>query len=256
MGIIYAVTNQKGGTGKTTAALNLAYGLALQNKKVLLLDFDPQSSLTILLGTDEPDILENTIGKLMGIVMVDGEYDINDYILTKGSVDYIPSNIGLSSMERQLINATSREYFLQDILDKIRDDYDYIIIDNSPSLGLLTVNALTAADKVVIPILTDFLSLKGLELLMDSFKSITKRLNPNLIIDGILLNQYNPNLKNSKNIESRLVGGLRVYEAKIPGSVKAKEASAAQEDIFTFCPSNPVAKAYNLLALEIINSNN
>lgn len=187
------------------------------------------------------------------------DYDILDYIVKKDNISFIPSNILLAGVEQNLYNLTSREYLLNDILSEIRKVYDYILIDNGPSLGLLTINSLTAADAIIIPVLSDFLSIKGVELLMQTYKNVTKRLNKRLKIQGILFTQHSSHFRNSKEIlclMEELVGeNINIFSAKIPPSVKMKEASLAQTTIFNYDKSGKIAAAYEAFAKEILEGN-
>ena len=185
---VIAVTNQKGGVGKTTTTVNLGIGLANLGKKVLLIDSDPQGSLTISLGYHEPDELDVTLADLVTEVVEEKEISFSEAILhhTEG-IDFIPANIELSALEVNLVNVISREYMLKCLIDKVRDNYDVIIIDCMPSLGMLTINALVAADSVLIPVQAGFLSVKGLEQLIKTIGRIQKRINKGLVIEGILL---------------------------------------------------------------------
>jgi chromosome partitioning protein len=252
---IYAVVNNKGGVSKTSTTQNLAHALVKKGFKVLVIDCDPQASLTLLLGNSQPDKLNYTLGEILLNESQDQSYNINDYIRNVDGLDYIAANIGLMGVEQQMMNATSREYFIKDVISKISRRYDYIILDSSPSLGLLTINILTAADKLIIPIIADFLSIKGLELLLSNYKNVRRRLNPDLMIEGILLSQYNPKLKNTREIENILTqlteGSIKIFQTRIPQSVKAKEANFAQKSILDYAQKSNLAKAFVILADEL-----
>jgi chromosome partitioning protein len=183
-----ALVNQKGGVGKSTTAVNLGIGLARQGKKVLLVDADSQGNLTEMLGWQQPDKLEYTLSNLLEKVICDEPLNIEEGILHhEEGVDLIPSNIELSGMEVVLVNTMSRETVLRTYLNEIKRQYDYILIDCSPSLGMITLNALTAADKVIIPVQAHFLPVKGLEQLLKTVNKVKRQLNPKLQIGGILL---------------------------------------------------------------------
>lgn len=185
---IIAVVNQKGGTGKTTTTENLGVGLALEGKKVLLVDTDPQASLTVSLGNPCPDDLSPTLSDLMGKIMMENPITPDEGILHHPEgVDLVPSNIELSGMEVALVNAMSRETILRQYLDTVKQNYDYILLDCMPSLGMLTVNALAAADNVLIPVQAAYLPAKGLEQLLGTINKVKRQINPKLRIEGILL---------------------------------------------------------------------
>ena len=196
-----ALVNQKGGVGKSTTAVNLGIGLARQGKKVLLVDADSQGNLTEMLGWQQPDKLEHTLSNLLEKVICDEPLNIEEGILHhEEGVDLIPSNIELSGMEVVLVNTMSRETVLRTYLNEIKRQYDYILIDCSPSLGMITLNALTAADKVIIPVQVHFLPVKGLEQLLKTVNKVKRQLNPKLQIGGILLTMVEGRSSFSKDI--------------------------------------------------------
>jgi len=254
---VTAVVNQKGGVGKTTTAVSLGYGLVERGEKVLLIDFDPQSSLTVCMGYDDTDSIEYNISGLMSEVMQDHEVKEKDkFVLNHNGVDFIPCNIELSAIEVGLVNTMSREQQLKQIIRLYQNDYDYIIIDCSPSLGMLTINALTAADDVIIPVACEYLSAKGLELLLKNILRVRKSLNPDLDIAGILLTMYKGRTNLSKDIAALIndVYGksINIYHTMIPVSVKISEASMNGTSIFSHDKRNKVSLAYKELVSEVI----
>ena len=233
---IIAIANQKGGVGKTTTAVNLGYALAQDRKKVLICDFDPQSNLTMHFGITKPDELKTTIYHLMTSVIEEKELpEQKEYIMSFGDIDILPCSIELSAVEINLVNAMSREITLKSILDGLRENYDYIIIDCMPSLGMLTINALTACDSVLIPATPQYLSAKGLELLLKTIFRVKKRINPSIKIDGILITMFAERTNLSKEILSMIDNTygdhIRIFRSKIPVSVKVGEAVLNYESI-------------------------
>lgn len=238
---IIAVVNQKGGTGKTTTTENLGVGLALEGKKVLLVDTDPQASLTVSLGNPCPDDLSPTLSDLMGKIMMENPITPDEGILHHPEgVDLVPSNIELSGMEVALVNAMSRETILRQYLDTVKQNYDYILLDCMPSLGMLTVNALAAADNVLIPVQAAYLPAKGLEQLLGTINKVKRQINPKLRIEGILLTMVDSRTNYSKDISNLIResygGKLKVYKTDIPRSVRAEEISAEGTSIFKHDP--------------------
>ena len=254
---VIAITNQKGGVGKTTTTVNLGVGLnKFYGKKVLLLDADPQSSLTIALGNKNPDALDDTLASAMNAVIDDRPFDETAGILHHSEgVDLLPSNIELSGMEVGLFNVMSREYVLRNFIDTVRKNYDYVLIDCMPSLGMMTINALAAADSVVIPSQPSFLSAKGLDLLLRSISKVKRSINPDLKIDGILLTMVDGRTNNAREIIESLrstVGrSIRIFDTEIPHSVRAAECSITGESIFAHDRNGKVAEAYEKLTKEV-----
>ena len=235
---VIAVSNQKGGVGKTVSCVNLGIGLAQEGKKVLLIDADPQGSLTISLGYEEPDEMEYSLATLMMNIVNDEKLNIEKTILHhKEGVDLIPANIELSAIEVSLVNAMSRELILKSMVDRLREFYDYIIIDCMPSLGMMTINALVAADEVIIPVQAAYLPVKGLQQLMKTINMVKRRLNKKLQIDGILLAMVDYRTTFARNISAELFAAygesVGIFENYIPSSIKAVEASSAGISIYT-----------------------
>ena len=251
---IIAVVNQKGGTGKTTTTENLGVGLALEGKKVLLVDTDPQASLTVSLGNPCPDDLSPTLSDLMENPITPDEGILHH----PEGVDLVPSNIELSGMEVALVNAMSRETILRQYLDTVKQNYDYILLDCMPSLGMLTVNALAAADNVLIPVQAAYLPAKGLEQLLGTINKVKRQINPKLRIEGILLTMVDSRTNYSKDISNLIResygGKLKVYKTDIPRSVRAEEISAEGTSIFKHDPKGKVAEAYKILTKEVLNN--
>ncbi|MBR1814506.1 MAG: ParA family protein [Lachnospiraceae bacterium] len=257
--VITAVTNQKGGTGKTTTCENLGIGLAREGKKVLLIDADPQGSLTVALGFPNPDLISVTLSDLMMRVMQDEPAFPGEGVLHHPEgVDLIPANIMLAGTEAALVNAKSRETVLKQVLEGEKKNYDHILLDCMPSLGMLTINALAAADQVIIPVQANYLSAKGLEQLLNTISKVHQQINPKLKIEGIFLTMVDGQTNNAKEI-SRLIrdtygGKIRVYDTEIPRSVRAAEISAEGKSIFLYDPKGKVAEGYRELTKEVMKN--
>ena len=251
-----AICNQKGGVGKTTTTLNLGIGLARQGKRILLIDLDPQSNLTDSLGW-EPDSIEQSLGKMMFLIIRDQKPNVKEYILHhEEGVDLIPSNLDLSSLETLLINAMSRERVLDNLLQTVKKDYDYILIDCMPSLGMLTVNALTAADSVIIPVQAHYLPAKGMTQLLQSINKVRLHTNNRLEIEGIVMTLVDNRTNISKEVIQAIRMGygmdIRVFRTEIPFGVKAAEAAKTGHSIYSYDAGGKPAKAYEMLTREVI----
>lgn len=256
---VIAVVNQKGGTGKTTTCENLGIGLANEGKKVLLVDTDPQGSLTIALGNPRPDDLPVTLTDLMAKIMQDQPPSPKEGILShEEGVDLVPANITLSGLEVSLVNAMSRETILKQYLETVKGQYDYILLDCMPSLGMLTVNALAASDQVLIPVQANYLSAKGLEQLLQTVNKVKRQIHPKLRIEGILLTMVDSRTNYAKEISTLIRdtygSKLKVYDADIPRSVRAAEISAEGVSIFKHDPGGKVAEAYRSLTKEVLQN--
>ncbi len=254
---VIALVNQKGGVTKTTSCVNLGAGLAQAGEKVLLVDCDPQSSLTISLGNPHPDDLPVTLSDIMGKVLTDQPIAPGEGILHHPEgVDLMPANIQLSGMEVSLVNAMSRETILRQYLDTVRRQYTHILLDCQPSLGMLTINALAAANRVIIPVQAEYLPAKGMEQLLQTVKKVRRQINPKLLIDGILLamvdNRTNFAREIAVLIRETYGSSIKVFDTEIPHSVRAKEASAEGGSIFAHNPGGKVADAYQNLTREVL----
>ena len=248
---IISMVNQKGGVGKTTSTINLGAALAECGRKVLLVDFDPQGALSAGFGTN-PHELELTVYN----VMMDRKVDINDVILPTDieNIDLLPANIDLSAAEVQLVNEVAREQVLATALRKVQNEYDVILIDCQPSLGLLTVNALTASHGVIIPLICEFFALRAVALLVDSIEKVQDRLNPDLEITGVLATMFDARTIHSKEVLARIIDafGDKVFDTVIKRTVKFPDATVSAEPILSYASNHTGAQAYRQVARELI----
>ena len=254
---VTAIVNQKGGTAKTVTTENLGVGLTQEGKKVLLVDCDPQASLTISLGHPQPDDLPVTLTEMMTKTLKDETFEPTEGILKHAEgVDLMPANLLLSGMEVSLVNIMSRESVLKEYLSHVKPGYDHVLLDCQPSLGMLTVNALAAADNLIIPVQAQYLSAKGLEQLIMTVQKVRRNINPKLQFDGILLTMVDSRTNNAKEISDLIRNTygnrIRVFDTHIPHSVRAAEISAKGVSIFKHDPGGKVAEAYRRLTKEVM----
>ena len=253
MGKIIAIANQKGGVGKTTTAVNLAAALGVLEKKILLIDADPQANATSGLGVD---LNLTNYGTYQ---LLEHSIEVSDAVISTNSpnLDLIPSHIDLVASEIELLNQDAREYMLKKALKLIKKDYDYILIDCAPSLGLITLNALVAADAVIIPIQCEYFALEGLGKLLNTIKSVQKLHNKELDIEGLLLTMYDTRLRLSNQVveEVKKHFGKMVFKTIIQRNIRLSEAPSFGEDIITYDASSRGAKSYLSLGSEILKRN-
>ena len=254
---IIAIANQKGGVGKTTTCANLGIGLAQAGKKVLLIDGDPQGSLTISLGHSQPDKLPFTLSDAMGRILMDEPLRPGEGILHHPEgVDLMPADIQLSGMEVSLVNAMSRETILRQYLDTLKGQYSHILIDCQPSLGMLTVNALAAANRVIIPVQAEYLPAKGLEQLLQTVNKVKRQINPKLKIGGVFMT-----MANETNFRKDIVASVKaayrkrlpIMQTVIPATVRLAEISTADHSIFKHEPKGRAAEVYRTLVKEVMD---
>lgn len=254
---VIALANQKGGTGKTTTAVNLGIGLAAQGNKVLLVDADAQGNLTDSLGYQEPDNLPVSLATVLTKIMMEEPYKADEGILHHAEgVDLMPGNIELSAVEVSLVNTMSRETILRTYINTVKDKYDYVLIDCMPSLGMMTINALAAADSGIIPVQAHYLPAKGMTQLLQTIARVRRQINPRLTIDGVLLTMVDNRTNFAKDISfvlRRDYGDkVRVFQTEIPLSIRAAETSAQGKSIYAFDPHGIADKAYQAFTKEVL----
>ena len=252
-----AICNQKGGVGKTTSTVNLGVGLAMQGKKVLLIDADPQGDLTTCLGWNDADNLQNTLSdKMMEVVQGKENNPFNGILHHKEGVDLIPSSSDLFDFEISLVTAMNREVILKSYLSEVKDKYDYILIDCSPSLGMMTLNSLSAADSVIIPVQAHYLPAKCMTQLLRTVNKVKRHINPNLKIDGILLtivdNRTNLAKSTVDALRENFGSHIRIFKSQIPMAVKAAEVASKGKSIYAYEPNSTVSKAYTEFTKEVL----
>lgn len=255
---IIAIANQKGGTGKTTTCVNLGIGLARHGKKVLLIEADSQGDMSASLGIRELDELDVTLVVILEKIMNDKPWDLSEGILHhEEGVDFIPANIELAGLETTLVNVMSRETILRQYTEKIKPYYDFVLIDTMPSLGMMTINSLVAADSVLVPVEAAYLPVKGLQQLIKTIGRVNRQLNPGLEIEGILLTKVDRRTNYARDISDQLRDAygekIHIFKNCIPLSVRAAETSAEGKSIYLHAPKGIVSEGYLALTEEVFS---
>ena len=256
---VFALCNQKGGTGKSNTTVNLGIGLVNQGRKVLVIDSDPQADLTISLGWRDPEQLNRTLANLMKEAIMDEPLDTREAILHHPEgVDLLPADLELSALEMSLVTAMSREYVLKRIVQDLKKDYDYILIDTMPSLGMITINALAAADSVIIPVQAHYLPAKGMTQLIKTIGKVQRKINPALDIEGVILTMADVRTNMTKTvaetIREQYGSVLKIYRNVIPFAIAAAETSAEGKSIYIHAKGSKVAKAYEAFTKEVLQN--